>query len=297
MPAATSPEPQTVDPRAYSNALERLDNGVWSSGTGVELSYPEDGNEQCLAVEEGSFWFLHRNAVIVDTLHRHPPPGPLFDVGAGNGFVSMAIHEAGLPVVVIEPGPRGSANARARGLDPVIQASLEGAGFAPGSLPAIAFFDVVEHVEDDLGLLTLATALLEPGGRTYLTVPAHRWLWSEDDERAGHFRRYDRQSLTRLLAKAGLTVEWVSHFFVPLPPPILLSRVWLARFRQEGWSATRAVAQHDVRSSRLSPLLAWALALERRWLDRDRALPFGSSLIAVARRSGGEAAGNRPNVR
>src|SRR5690606_21548140 len=125
------------------------------------------------------------------------PGGPIFDIGGGNGFVARGLAAAGFPAVVIEPGPTGARNAQARGLSPVVCAALDDAGFLPGSVPAAGLFDVLEHIEDDLGAMATLSALLPPGGRVYLTVPAYQWLWSSEDELGGHHRRYTRASLAR----------------------------------------------------------------------------------------------------
>jgi hypothetical protein len=61
-------------------------------------------------------------------LRRFPPPGMLFDVGGGNGFVAAALERAGWQTVVVEPGRRGAENARARGLSRVVCATTDTAG-------------------------------------------------------------------------------------------------------------------------------------------------------------------------
>jgi len=58
-------------------------------------------------------------------------------------------QDAGLEVVLVEPGSAGAANARRRGIRHVVCAALEDAGFIPASLPAISLFDVVEHMKED----------------------------------------------------------------------------------------------------------------------------------------------------
>ena len=40
-------------------------------------------------------------------MRRFPPPGTVFDVGGGNGFVTLAIQNAGMDAVLVEPGPEG----------------------------------------------------------------------------------------------------------------------------------------------------------------------------------------------
>jgi SAM-dependent methyltransferase len=276
-----------LDLRPFSAQLVRGDDGIWR-GAGVgAVSYPEGGHEGCFAVEERSFWFAHRNRVIVDLLRRFPPTGALFDVGGGNGFVALALQQAGREVVVAEPGAEGCSNARGRGLDNVVCATFEHAGFAPRALPAIGMFDVVEHVADDVALLHAAAGRLRPDGVLFLTVPAHRWLWSIEDVSAGHFRRYDRGSLSRALATAGLEPMWMSHFFVWLPLPILLLRslpTLLGRRRSLDLAGARG--QHRLPAGAAGRLLARALDREAKALARGRRFRCGASIAAVARPGG-----------
>ena len=68
----------------------------------------------------------------------------------------------------------------------------------------IVLLDVLEHIEDDGGVLRQLAALLHPGGRMVIKVPAMPQLYNAMDRAIGHHRRYDRQSLTRVVRQAGL---------------------------------------------------------------------------------------------
>jgi SAM-dependent methyltransferase len=59
----------------------------------------------------------------------------------------------------------------------------------------ILYVDVLEHIDDDVGELARAEALLAPGGKIIVLAPAHQWLYSPFDEAVGHVRRYNRASL------------------------------------------------------------------------------------------------------
>jgi SAM-dependent methyltransferase len=264
----------------------RLDprDGIWRSASTAPVSYPESGNRECFAIEASSFWFAHRNEVLLDLLRRFPPAGPLFDVGGGNGFVALALQRAGQPVVLIEPGAQGATNARARGLANVACATFTDAGFVAGTLAAVGLFDVLEHIEDDAGFVAELARCLRPGGWLYLTVPAHAWLWSAEDRDAGHFRRYRRRTLTAVLESSGLDVAWMSHFFTWLPMPIWLLRSLPSRFGRGDAKRGAAIAgQHRLPGGLAGRMLARWLARERRALARARRYAFGASLAAVAR--------------
>ena len=274
-----------IDPRTLSANLERGTDGLWWPRTRSRVDYPDQGNAFCFQVEDHSFWFQHRNACILAVMSRLPPGGVLFDIGGGNGFVARALVAAGLPAVVVEPGPEGARNARSRGLDPVICSTLDDAGFAEGALPAAGLFDVLEHIDDDRAVLQRLATLIAPGGRLYVTVPAYQWLWSTEDAISGHHRRYTTSGLTRVIRAAGFTVEFSSYLFWPLPLPILLLRAIPSRLGR------RPTADLDAIRRELKPpsgpavqALMAVLDLERRWLARGRRIPIGGSSLLVARR-------------
>jgi SAM-dependent methyltransferase len=70
------------------------------------------------------------------------------------------------------------------------------AGLSPGAFDAVLYVDVLEHIEDDKGELARAVELLRPGGALIVLGPAHQALFSPFDTALGHYRRYDRRSLT-----------------------------------------------------------------------------------------------------
>lgn len=184
----------------------------------------------------------------------------------------------------MEPGHAGAANARRRGLETVICATPDQAGFKPPSLPAVGLFDVIEHIEDDVDFLRRTAAFVRPGGRIYLTVPAHRWLWSSEDEYAGHFRRYSGRHLKDVMHACGLEAEYQTHLFGPLPVPILLVRSIPSRLRWRGLgSRDQETREHHAPGGPAGAVLASLLALEVRAIVRRRSFPFGSSCLAVAR--------------
>lgn len=282
MPASRVPP---FDLAAAAPGLRPGPDGIWTPPATSAADYPDEGNAFCFQVEDHSFWFRYRNERIVETVRRFPPAGTIVDIGGGNGFVARGLQQAGFPAVVVEPGPVGARNAAARGLAPVVCATLDDAGFLPGSLPAAAMFDVLEHLPDDAGVLAGLARLLRPDGRLYLTVPAYSWLWSDDDVLVGHHRRYTRGSLTRVVEAAGFALETDTYLFAPLVVPILLLRALPSALR------LRTPDDVDTLKRELQPqdglaerAIAWMLRLEAWWFGHVGAVPFGSSVLLVARR-------------
>jgi len=65
---------------------------------------------------------------------------------------------------------------------------------------------VLEHIEDDRAEVVAARDRLLPGGHIVVLAPAHQFLYSPFDAKVGHYRRYDRHSLTGCTAD-GLMLE------------------------------------------------------------------------------------------
>jgi ubiquinone/menaquinone biosynthesis C-methylase UbiE len=61
---------------------------------------------------------------------------------------------------------------------------------------AIIYIDVLEHIEKDREELAGASRLLRRGGNLIVLAPAHQWLYTPFDRAIGHFRRYNRSSLS-----------------------------------------------------------------------------------------------------
>ncbi len=149
---------------------------------------------------------------------------------------------------------------------------------------AIGLFDCVEHIDDDKEALMQVREYLNPGGKIFLTVPAHNWLWSRMDEMYGHYRRYTRESLTDVLVAAGFKNPQVTYFFAPLLPLLLLRMLMTAGIPQN-LTATEA-AQILSDEVKLPPMLLNQILLVTARLEhsilKDHDLNFGGSIVAVA---------------
>lgn len=201
-----------------SSQLYQEMDGFWIARTITALSYPESGNDHCLQVEDTSYWFAHRNRCITNVIRNYPPAGIIVDVGGGNGFVSLALQQEGLNVVLVEPGMSGARNSWQRGVRPVVCADLQDAGFAASSVEGVGIFDVLEHIEDDVKFLEIIGSIL----RLDVSVPAYGALWSTVDAETRRFRRYCAAGLYNTLHKAGSDMEYFSGMFAWFPVPTLL---------------------------------------------------------------------------
>jgi SAM-dependent methyltransferase len=277
-----------VNVASLSDALRfDADTGIWRTQAAAagRISYPADQNAECFRLEDGSFWFTHRNRCIVTAVRRFPPDGFILDVGGGNGFVAQGLIEAGFQTVLLEPGGIGARNARkARQLPIVINATLGDAAIRTGSVPGVGLFDVLEHIEDDRGFAGQLADVIKPGGLLYLTVPSFNWLWSTADIEAMHYRRYTRRTIAEALS-GQFDVLYSTYLFERLVPIFMLMRVVPYRL---GLPRSRAAqsyeCEHAAGSRRLAAALARLLQHEVAAIAGGTSLAVGSSLLVVARR-------------
>lgn len=276
-----------IDIKSISNELQLGDNGIWYSTDIEDISYPPEGNESCFAIEENSFWFRHRNNCIASIIKSYPPENnnTIFDIGGGNGFVSLGLVKSGFNVALVEPGVTGASNAKKRGLSNVICATITAAKFNDHSLPAVGLFDVIEHIEDDLAFLKSVRKLMKRNARLYVTVPSYSFLWSAEDVFAGHFRRYSLDSILNVLQLAGFQVEFSSYIFRFLPVPIFLLRtlpykLGLSKAEKNSSSTSR---DHAVKGGVMASIFNSILQSEVDNLNRKKSMSFGGSCLVVAK--------------
>jgi SAM-dependent methyltransferase len=276
-----------MDLTTYFSNIAQDEKYIWRLQNEIEeISYPSHGNEQCAQIEEVSFWFAHRTKVISSILKRFPPNGPLFDVGGGNGIVSLGLERAGFRSIVVEPGGDGVICAKSRGLESVVHARFQDLKVIPGKVSAVGLFDVYEHIPPQETFLREINHAMAENGNIYITVPAFQFLWSYEDVYAEHVRRYNTATLSAHLTAAGFKVLYSSYLFSYLLPPLLLFRTIpsLLSLRKE-FSFEKAKSEHTAGSPVTRKILNSLAQAESALISRGWSLPFGTSLLMVAQKS------------
>lgn len=143
----------------------------------------------------------------------------------------------------------------------------------------ICAFDVIEHIDEEESTVNWLHHHLRQDGWLFVTVPAMPWLWSDYDDGAHHFRRYTRDRLENILVEK-FQIEYLTYFNTHLFPAIACFR-----YLQNLGALKFAERDQKVGSKGMQNTILRAIfASERIWIPRF-ALPFGVSLLAVARRS------------
>ncbi len=178
--------------------------------------------EAILGPEIKDHWYYVSKGRALRTMLGGEPANEVLDVGAGSGVFTRQLLDHGLARrgVCVDPGYNvehvesynGGEIFFVRGVDNVQQ-------------DLILMMDVLEHVDDDVGLLKQYTDRLRPGGRVMITVPAFQFLWSGHDVFLDHRRRYTLSQLKKVVKQADLRVVKARYFFGTLFPVVAAIRL------------------------------------------------------------------------
>ena len=223
--------------------------------------------QQLLVTPRPTFWHRVRFELVADQLRTRPTTAVL-DIGAGSGLLGEHLRPSGVRYRFSESSPTLLAALSARfGAD-----SVDG-GAPITSDTVVTLLDVIEHAEDDAGLLCELAVRMHPGAGLVVTVPALRWLFSSWDTDLGHHRRYTRRELATLVEHCGFQIEEASYLFPELIPPALLRKL------RRSTGAAAEFPELPTVIDRVAALIGRATTRVRRWW------PAGTSVLVVAHRS------------
>jgi SAM-dependent methyltransferase len=133
-------------------------------------------------------------------------------------------------------------------------------------IDSIACLNVLEHIEDDRLTLERFAAILPPGGRVVLLIPAFRALYGPIDANLGHYRRYTKRSLAATAESAGLR-------------PRTLRFMNVVGFF--GWWANAKLLRRDEQSDgQIEVFDRWIVPVQSA-IERRIPPPVGQSIFAV----------------
>jgi len=245
------------------------------------------------AIEDRHFWFRARNRVISTLVKQITTDLAssywVLEVGCGTGNVLRVLEQTcpGGVVVGMDLFTEGLQYARQRTSCLLVQGDMHMPPFGR-RFDLIGLFDLLEHLPDDIQVLRDLYAMLAPGGRLLLTVPAHPSLWSYFDGASHHCRRYELAELESKLIRTDYRIEYLTQYMASIFPLVWLKRRLVAsteRCLANDVNRTHELASGELRIMPvLNDLLVLLLAQEARMIARRRQLPIGTSLLAIARK-------------
>lgn len=162
---------------------------------GMEMGTPSDNTDLGKPYVDDFLRFIKNSSCT---------PGSLLEIGAGTGFLSKCLSEAGWAVTSIEPGKGYQEQWNRHGVKVIND-------FFPsqkikGKFDAVVFYTVLEHIKDTKAFLTNVRSHLKPGGRIFLSVPDCTDEIATRDPSIllhEHYQYFTEESLVNTLGEAG----------------------------------------------------------------------------------------------
>lgn len=234
-----------------------------------------------MAGVEDAMWYyraLHRH--VERSLVQALPAGPahVLDAGCGTGGLLRRLRAAqpAWTLTGLDLSPLACELARERTGGEILQGSIAALPFADATFAAVVSGDVVCQVADPAQAAKEFHRVLRPGGVVVLTMPAYQWMYSYHDREVGNLRRYSRGEVNALLQSAGFRVSH-STYWNTLPFPLAVLRRKILRPAAPSSDVGRFPAPIEAVFNAL-------MAVEHAWLGAGGLLPFGTSVLTVARK-------------
>ena len=228
-------------------------------------------------VETTHWWFTARQSIVSDIVRCNVPLSShsrVLDVGCGTGAI-LAMFQAQCDAYGTDMSPLAIDFCHKRGLANAFCCTLDTFPRRDLRFDLVTLLDVIEHIDDDKGVLKQAHELIKPEGNILVTVPAYQFLWSSHDDLNHHKRRYVKSQLRNVLEGSGFTIKRISYYNTLLFPTALVGR------GAERFFKAKNDVTLDIPPGPINFLLKEIFGFER-FLLRTATLPFGLSIIALA---------------
>jgi SAM-dependent methyltransferase len=235
--------------------------------------------------EARHWWYAGMRRVALAVLDQALAGRPglrILDAGCGTGGTTAELRRFG-EVVGVDLAWEALGPARSRGLGALARGSVETLPFRNATFDVATSFEVVYHlgVANDMSALLEIRRVLKPGGLLLLRVPAHDWLRGEHDRLVHTRHRYSRGELVSKLTQAGFDIERVSWANSLLFAPAVAKRLMERYVSRNGHEAAEPDLWQPPQP--INALFESAVAFEALAIPRGVPLPFGLSLLALAR--------------
>jgi SAM-dependent methyltransferase len=173
----------------------------------------------------------------------------VLDIGAGSGIFSKMLLRKGASVATcVDPAyPTAVRDQPYAGKFIHFRQKPEGE-----KADLVLLMDVLEHVDDDLGLLSEAADNSVDHAYILITVPAFQFLFSAHDRFLEHKRRYTLKQVEALVKSANLEVVSSCYFFGMLFPMVAG-----LRFREKTSTPKSNLRVHSVLVNELLKIVHW----------------------------------------
>lgn len=202
-----------------------------------------------LGDEAATHWYYRSKAEAMTRLLGKVQPLTILDVGAGSGFFTRYLLEnsSAREACCVDTSYDKDSDAIYKGKPIRFRRSIQKV-----DADLVLLMDVLEHVDDDVGLLSSYIEKVPQGTRFLISVPAFQFLWSAHDIFLDHKRRYALSQIETVARQAGLSVTKGAYYFGIVFPIAAATRLYSGKRHTRGTPARSQLSKHH-------PLMNWML--------------------------------------
>lgn len=226
-----------------------------------------------MRLEEETPFYNEQRAEVIYKVLKKAKAQRVLDVGCGLGKVTVHLAKRGLDASGIDVSERLIKLAKEKAMKSNVAVHFEVKELekfnSKEKFDAVLFAGVLEHIEDDVNLMSAAKRLLKSDGKIVITdKPTFNFLFTERDKRIGHVRRYTKKLLKAKLEDAGYTdVKMKYYNFL-----MLFGSLYLKLTKKDEYPYEK-----------LNPVVNKLIYWWYKYLENNFIFPVGDRLFAVAK--------------
>ncbi len=247
-------------------------------------TFISDAHSNLEEYEKNYFWFSERRELIYFMVKKY-----FFDIksyceiGCGGGYILSEIHS------IIPAAKLYGSEIFLSGLQ-IARKRQENACYFQSDIlnfpykdefDLIGVYDVIEHIDSDQDAIKSIYDALSDGGGAIITVPQHKWLWTENDNYSCHKRRYVKKDLVKKCKDAGFEVIRTTSYTSLLLPAFIINCL----FNRRNSADTEEVAKQFEINPALNYLFKLICKIELLLTIIGINFPCGGSLVCVVRKN------------
>ncbi len=230
------------------------------------------------------WWYLGRRKIIKTIIENNIAPSKklsIADAGCGFGGNIPMLKQYG-NVTGLELNEKAILEVRKKWGDSIELIKWKSPEKLNKKFDLILLSDVLEHISNDQEAVSWIYEHLNDGGYALLTVPAHKFFWSQMDEVAYHYRRYGRKNFLNLFKDKFIIKKF--SFYDAFLFPIKIAFVIFSHTTRFLFPKKEKRSYNDIPPKIINACFKYILYFESE-LIKQFSLPFGISMIILVQKS------------
>jgi SAM-dependent methyltransferase len=207
---------------------------------------------EILGKEVGTHWYYRNKTAALKQIVQGLENYSVLDIGAGSGYFSFQLLESGnaISACCVDTGYVEESNQQVNNKLLQYRKRIDSS-----DAKLVLLMDVLEHVDDDVAVLTEYVRKSPAGALFVISVPAFQFMWSGHDEFLEHKRRYSLTQIEAVASQAGLKLEPGCYYYGLVFPLAFLTRLLNRLQKQDVVSPKSQLRKHHPLINNLLSLL------------------------------------------